>query len=60
MALTKLDFRFRDQHISCGERTLIMGILNVTPDSFSDGGDFARVSDLMISDASIPSISGSL
>ena len=23
-----------------GERTLIMGILNVTPDSFSDGGDF--------------------
>lgn len=24
-----------------GERTLIMGILNVTPDSFSDGGRFA-------------------
>lgn len=24
-----------------GRRTLIMGILNVTPDSFSDGGDFA-------------------
>ncbi len=23
-----------------GERTLVMGILNVTPDSFSDGGDF--------------------
>src|SRR5829696_138280 len=23
-----------------GERTLIMGILNVTPDSFSDGGQF--------------------
>lgn len=23
-----------------GERTLIMGILNTTPDSFSDGGDF--------------------
>jgi len=23
-----------------GERTLIMGILNVTPDSFSDGGEF--------------------
>ncbi len=23
-----------------GERTLIMGILNVTPDSFSDGGKF--------------------
>lgn len=24
-----------------GQRTLIMGVLNVTPDSFSDGGDFA-------------------
>jgi dihydropteroate synthase len=26
-----------------GERTLIMGILNVTPDSFSDGGEFLTV-----------------
>jgi dihydropteroate synthase len=26
-----------------GERTLIMGILNVTPDSFSDGGQFVSV-----------------
>jgi len=26
-----------------GERTLIMGILNVTPDSFSDGGQFLSV-----------------
>jgi dihydropteroate synthase len=26
-----------------GERTLIMGILNVTPDSFSDGGQFNTV-----------------
>ena len=23
-----------------GERTLVMGVLNVTPDSFSDGGDY--------------------
>ncbi|MEW5766165.1 MAG: dihydropteroate synthase [bacterium] len=35
------------RHIICGryrlpvgERTLIMGILNITPDSFSDGGEF--------------------
>ena len=28
-----------------GERTLIMGILNVTPDSFSDGGMFGSVDD---------------
>ena len=26
--------------LSIGERTLVMGVLNVTPDSFSDGGEF--------------------
>jgi dihydropteroate synthase len=26
--------------LECGRRTLVMGILNVTPDSFSDGGRF--------------------
>src|SRR5882757_6938304 len=31
--------------IVLGERTLVMGVLNVTPDSFSDGGKFFRVSD---------------
>lgn len=29
--------------LSLGERTLIMGILNVTPDSFSDGGRYDAV-----------------
>ncbi|MFW6258345.1 MAG: dihydropteroate synthase, partial [Halochromatium sp.] len=35
--------------LHCGERSLdltvpcVMGILNVTPDSFSDGGDFVSV-----------------
>ncbi|NNE98818.1 MAG: dihydropteroate synthase [Pyrinomonadaceae bacterium] len=28
------------RRINCSDRTLIMGILNVTPDSFSDGGMF--------------------
>lgn len=28
------------RHIELGERALVMGILNVTPDSFSDGGLF--------------------
>jgi len=32
--------RFRDRSITIGAATLVMGILNVTPDSFSDGGDF--------------------
>ena len=32
-------YRFRDgKELTIGGRTLVMGILNVTPDSFSDGG----------------------
>lgn len=31
----------RDRVLKLGERTLVMGILNVTPDSFSDGGNFS-------------------
>ena len=31
---------FRGKSITFGERTWIMGILNVTPDSFSDGGRY--------------------
>lgn len=33
-------WRVGDVTLDCGERTLIMGVLNVTPDSFSDGGRF--------------------
>src|SRR5215510_2901090 len=33
-------WQIRDRRMPIGERTLIMGILNVTPDSFSDGGQF--------------------
>jgi dihydropteroate synthase len=38
-----LPWRCGDVTIECGERTLVMGILNVTPDSFSDGGQFFGV-----------------
>jgi len=31
----------RDRVLKLGEQTRVMGILNVTPDSFSDGGDFS-------------------
>ena len=31
--------KFRGKELELGKRTLIMGILNITPDSFSDGGD---------------------
>jgi dihydropteroate synthase len=32
--------RLRSGVLSLGERTLVMGVLNITPDSFSDGGRF--------------------
>src|SRR5579863_870165 len=32
--------RLRSRTLILGERTLIMGVLNVTPDSFSDGGAY--------------------
>lgn len=31
------------RHIDFGDRALVMGILNVTPDSFSDGGNFTAL-----------------
>ena len=34
-------WRARNREIAVGGRTLVMGIVNVTPDSFSDGGKFA-------------------
>jgi dihydropteroate synthase len=33
-------WQIRDKQLPVGARTLIMGILNVTPDSFSDSGQF--------------------
>jgi len=33
-------WRLPDRELDCGERTRVMGVLNVTPDSFSDGGLF--------------------
>ncbi len=37
-ARTPFDWRLRTRSLALGPRTLLMGILNVTPDSFSDGG----------------------
>ena len=36
----KFRLRLASRMLVLGERTLIMGVLNVTPDSFSDGGRF--------------------
>jgi dihydropteroate synthase len=36
-------WRIRNRVFNWGDRTYLMGVLNVTPDSFSDGGDFAQL-----------------
>jgi dihydropteroate synthase len=36
-------WHIKNRLLPIGERTLIMGVLNVTPDSFSDGGQFLNL-----------------
>jgi dihydropteroate synthase len=36
----RFEWKIRDKTLQLGERTLIVGVLNITPDSFSDGGRF--------------------
>jgi dihydropteroate synthase len=36
----RLEWRLRERTLTLGDRTLIVGVLNVTPDSFSDGGKY--------------------
>ena len=38
----KFRVMLRSGSLLLGERTLVMGVLNVTPDSFSDGGEFLQ------------------
>jgi len=33
-------WRLRTRTLELGRRTLVMGVVNITPDSFSDGGAF--------------------
>jgi dihydropteroate synthase len=40
MLRKRFEWKLRDHTLPLGDRTLIMGILNVTPDSFSDGGRY--------------------
>jgi dihydropteroate synthase len=35
-----MKWRIADRELDCSARTLVMGVLNVTPDSFSDGGQY--------------------
>src|SRR5437588_12158219 len=38
--MQKQNWKLARRSLAYGERTLVMGVLNVTPDSFSDGGRF--------------------
>lgn len=40
MPVMSREWKLWRRSLSLGERTLVMGVLNVTPDSFSDGGKF--------------------
>jgi len=35
-------WKLRQREIKLGERTVLMGVLNLTPDSFSDGGRYSE------------------
>jgi dihydropteroate synthase len=37
----RFEWKFKSGSVQLGDRTLVMGVLNVTPDSFSDGGKFS-------------------
>jgi len=41
MQIKRLLLKLKGREIQLGDRTLLCGILNVTPDSFSDGGKYA-------------------
>lgn len=41
----RYEMRIGDKSFIFGDKTYIMGILNVTPDSFSDGGSYVNVED---------------
>ncbi len=58
-------FRSRNKEIVLGEKTLVMAIVNITPDSFSDGGKYleteqivTRVADLLTLGADIIDVGG--
>jgi dihydropteroate synthase len=61
----KCEWRLSRRTLSVGAGTLVMGVLNVTPDSFSDGGQFntlslavARAEEMIAEGAAIIDIGG--
>lgn len=41
LACARCNWKLRTRSLPLGERTVVMGVLNTTPDSFSDGGAFS-------------------
>jgi dihydropteroate synthase len=65
MTSTPLPWKQRDWSFDWGDRTYLMGVLNITPDSFSDGGQFntlesalAQARALVVAGADILDIGG--
>jgi dihydropteroate synthase len=63
--MEKRGWKIARRTLRFGERTLVMGVLNVTPDSFSDGGQFlnadravARAEEMIAEGADIIDIGG--
>ena len=63
--MTRLEWKLARRALVVTERTLVMGVLNVTPDSFSDGGQFrdtdravARAEEMVAEGADILDIGG--
>ena len=38
-------WKIKDRRLEIGKKTYVMGIVNVTPDSFSDGGNYFGADD---------------
>ncbi|HEV2213734.1 MAG TPA: dihydropteroate synthase, partial [Terracidiphilus sp.] len=45
---TDCAWKLRTRSLLLGRRTRVMGVVNVTPDSFSDGGAFAHAKDAVV------------
>ncbi len=63
--MRRLEWKLARRALNVTERTLVMGVLNVTPDSFSDGGQFrdfdravARAEEMVAEGADILDIGG--
>ncbi|HEV2882674.1 MAG TPA: dihydropteroate synthase [Pyrinomonadaceae bacterium] len=65
MTTPRREWKLARRTLALGGRTLVMGVLNVTPDSFSDGGQFfdleravARATEMLADGADIIDIGG--